>query len=67
MAPRRGHLRVHSRTSGRGFRLSRFSRRRALDDDLLAFVGGVMPSVVALLGVLRDMRLGLHGLNTLWR
>jgi hypothetical protein len=38
-----------------------------LDHDLLAFVGGIMPSVMPLLDVLRGMRLRLHGLNTLWR
>jgi len=61
----RGHLRVESRISRRGFDLHCFSSRHVLDHDLLAFVGGIMPSVMPLLDVLRGMRLRLHGLNTL--
>src|SRR5262249_51542078 len=39
-----------------GFRLNRFSRR-VFGHDLLAFLRGIMPSVMALLDVFRSMRL----------
>jgi hypothetical protein len=40
---------------------------RRVFNDLLAFVGGIVPSVTVLLRMLRDMRLGLRRLNSLWR
>ena len=52
-----GYLRVDRRISRSGFRLSRLSGRRVLDDDLLTFVGGIMASGMPLLHVFRDMRL----------
>ena len=77
----RGHLQVQSRISRGGFGLNRFDGRRVFSDDLLALLGRIMPmhtaivfpydpgsgGVMAFLDVVRDMRLRLHSLNTLWR
>src|SRR6516162_3240919 len=57
-------LRTHSRCC---FGLHCFRSRRVFGHDLLAFLGDIMSSVMALLDVFRDMRLRLRRLNSLRR
>jgi hypothetical protein len=64
--PLRGHLRVGDRVQDAALVFTVLVVRRVFN-DLLAFVGGIVPSVTVLLRMLRDMRLGLRRLNSLWR
>jgi hypothetical protein len=62
-----GSLRVNSRIPKRGIRPCRFICGGVFDYDFLAFVGGIIPSVMAFLDVLRGIGLRLDRLHTLLR